>query len=170
MPLLTNYKGCYLLMKLKDFMERFLVLPFSMGCVSQSSVAVSTGNESLKPKAGRQAVQERSSRRRMKNNSSGFIALPKVKFGQRLIRSIRSFSQLFVYKEDIEEMEAEMEIGLPTDVKHITHIGLDRSTTTNTAINDWENLKAPEVLSFSSISLKQFELAMAAQTQQQPLI
>ena len=69
-----------------------------------------------------------------------------------------------VYKEEEEEeMEREMEIGYPTDVKHVTHIGLDGSTTTN-PIKGWESLKVPEIISFPSISLRQFELAMAAQT------
>lgn len=50
----------------------------------------------------------------------------------------------------------------------MTHIGLDGSATTN-PIRGWENLNAPELLSFPSISFKQFELAMAAQSQQ-PLV
>lgn len=62
-----------------------------------------------------------------------------------------------------------MEIGYPTDVKHVTHIGLDGSSTTNTHIKGWENLKAPEILSFPTISLRQFELAMAAQAHE-PLV
>lgn len=73
-----------------------------------------------------------------------------------------------VYKEEgveEEQIEREMEIGFPTDVKHVTHIGWDGSTTIN-PIKGWENLKAPEIMSFPSISLKQFELAMAAQTAQ----
>lgn len=74
-----------------------------------------------------------------------------------------------VYKKHIEEMEQDMEIGYPTDVKHVTHIGLDGSTTTNN-VKDWDNLKAPELLSLSPITLKQFELAMATQAHQQPLI
>jgi hypothetical protein len=76
--------------------------------------------------------------------------------------------KILVYKEEVEEMEREMEIGPPTDVKHVTHIGLDGSTTTN-PVKGWENLKAPEILSFPSISLRQFELAMAAQAQE-PLV
>lgn len=70
-----------------------------------------------------------------------------------------------VYKEEMEdeEEEKEMEIGYPTDVKHVTHIGWDGSTTIN-PIKGWENLKAPEIVSFpSTISIKQFEVAMAAQ-------
>lgn len=60
-----------------------------------------------------------------------------------------------------DNKEIEMEIGYPTDVKHITHVGLNGSSFSN--INGWENTKAPELISLPSISLKQFELAMAAQ-------
>ncbi|KAL7219723.1 hypothetical protein ACSBR2_012729 [Camellia fascicularis] len=101
-------------------------------------------------------------------NSWGFLGLPKPKFSNgihRLARSLKSLSQLFVYKEeeiDDMEMKMEMEIGFPTDVKHVTHIGWDGTATTN-PVKGWENLTAPEILSFPSISLKQFELAMAAQ-------
>ncbi|KAG8375950.1 hypothetical protein BUALT_Bualt09G0012400 [Buddleja alternifolia] len=82
-----------------------------------------------------------------------------------LLRRFKTFSQFFVYKQDIEHKEEEMEIGFPTDVKHVTHIGLEGSTTIN-PIPKWEkNLKAAtEILSFPSISLQQFELAMAAQS------
>lgn len=57
-------------------------------------------------------------------------------------------------------------------MKHVTHIGLDGSTTTN-PVKGWENHHnhnpPPELLSnnFPSISLKQFELAMAAQSHHQ---
>lgn len=30
-----------------------------------------------------------------------------------------------MYKEDLDEEEMDIEIGLPTDVKHVTHIGWD---------------------------------------------
>ena len=55
-----------------------------------------------------------------------------------------------------------MEIGFPTDVKHVTHIGWDGSSTN---IKGWENLTTPDQLlaNFPTISLRQFELAMAAQ-------
>lgn len=62
-----------------------------------------------------------------------------------------------------------MVIGYPTDVKHVSHIGLDGSTTTTNNVKGWDNLKPPELLSLSPISFKQFELAMAAQAHQ-PLI
>ena len=59
-------------------------------------------------------------------------------------------------------MEREMEIGYPTDVKHVTHIGLDGTTMTN-PIKGWDCLKSPEIIPFPSFTLRQFELAMAAQ-------
>lgn len=70
-----------------------------------------------------------------------------------------SDGKFVVYKE---VMEMEMEIGFPTDVKHVTHIGWDGSSTN--PIKGWENLRTPELLAnFPTISLRQFELAMAAQ-------
>ncbi|KAL7251039.1 hypothetical protein ACSBR1_012960 [Camellia fascicularis] len=155
-----------------DRMERLVVLPFSVGCVSQSSLDVST-SQPTKPNhpavTSRQELKESSTGTKMKmKNSWGFLGLPKPKLSNgihRLARSLKSLSQLFVYKEeeiDDMEMKMEMEIGFPTDVKHVTHIGWDGTATTN-PVKGWENLTAPEILSFPSISLKQFELAMAAQ-------
>ncbi|XP_041010155.1 CRIB domain-containing protein RIC4-like [Juglans microcarpa x Juglans regia] len=164
---------------MRDRAERFAVLPFSVGCTSESSVALGASAKQKKPKpeSNRPPLmrreegedQERPSRSKMKN-SFGFLALPKPNIAggiQRVFRSIKSFSQFFVYKEENEEMEKEMEIGYPTDVKHVTHIGLDGSTTTNPA-KGWENLTAPEIISFPSISLRQFEFAMAAQADHEP--
>lgn len=74
-----------------------------------------------------------------------------------------------MYKEEIEETEKEMEIGFPTDVKHVTHIGLDGSRAIN-HVKGWENLDPSKENSFSSISLKQFELAMAAQSHDPALV
>lgn len=64
-----------------------------------------------------------------------------------------------------EEEEKEMEIGYPTDVKHLTHIGWDGSTTISNSAKGWENLTTSEIISFPSISLKQFEIAMAKQAE-----
>lgn len=83
---------------------------------------------------------------------------------------MRCDSVYIVYKEEMEAMEKkELEIGFPTDVKHVTHIGLDGSTTINSNPNWENNLKATEILSFPSLSLQQFELAMAAQSRPPPL-
>lgn len=54
-----------------------------------------------------------------------------------------------------------MKIGLPTEVKHVAHIGLDCSTATMK--KSWEMLQESELLPPHSISLQDFELAMAAQ-------
>lgn len=73
-----------------------------------------------------------------------------------------------MYEED-EEMNRGIEIGYPTDVKHVTHIGWDGSSSTN-PVEGWENLQTPELLSFPSISFTQFELAMTAQVEHAPTI
>ncbi|KAE9450579.1 hypothetical protein C3L33_17515, partial [Rhododendron williamsianum] len=127
---------------------------------------------------GEQESEEGSSVGVNMKNSWSFLAIPKPNISSgvhRLVKTIKSFSHLFVYKEEMEERsEMEMEIGFPTDVKHVTHIGWDG---TNTMIkpdhkgSSWgnENLSvtAPppdQFLSFpNSVSLRQFELAMAAQ-------
>ncbi|KAK8549330.1 hypothetical protein V6N13_009006 [Hibiscus sabdariffa] len=77
-----------------------------------------------------------------------------------------------IYKE-IEEVTTEMEIGYPTDVKHVTHIGLDGTTTTSSnPFKGWQDFSPMDhnFIAFPSISLSQFELAMAAQTHTGPLV
>ena len=54
-----------------------------------------------------------------------------------------------VEKDEYEEMEIDMEIGCPTDVQHVTHIGWDGIATSN---ND--PLIPPQLLSLSSQSLQ----------------
>lgn len=73
-----------------------------------------------------------------------------------------------VYEEEIEELE--MEIGVPTDVKHVTHIGWDGSANTN-PIQGWDNLIPPELLSLQPpASLRQLEISMAAQSDSPALV
>ncbi|XP_022760844.1 CRIB domain-containing protein RIC4-like [Durio zibethinus] len=150
------------------------VLPFSCGCSSQASVAVGK-SPPRKPKSeSSQNVTSKTSSRRSSSkgrtkNSFGWLPLAKLNISggiQRFIRTtIKGFSQLFVYKEEIEEVTVEMEIGFPTDVKHVTHIGLDGTTTTN-PVKGWEDFIPPDhIMAFPSISLGQLELVMAAQTQ-----
>ncbi|AES77900.1 putative CRIB domain-containing protein [Medicago truncatula] len=162
---------------MRNHMERLVVLPFSFRCASNSSVEL--GEQKGQKIDSKDSIDSRRQEGQViittkikKKRSSGFFVLPKPNVAagiQRLIRGIKSLSQLFFYKKHIEEMEQDMEIGYPTDVKHVTHIGLDGSTTTNN-VKEWDNLKAPELLSLSPITLKQFELAMATQAHQQPLI
>lgn len=94
--------------------------------------------------------------------SLGPISFPRRNISaglQRLIKSFKNLSQLFaVYKEEDEEME--MEIGFPTNVQHVAHIGWDGSNSVST-IKSWDG--APELLSLPSLSLRQFEPAMSTQ-------
>ncbi|KAF5745887.1 putative pentatricopeptide repeat-containing protein [Tripterygium wilfordii] len=86
----------------------------------------------------------------MKNSMRFLQSLPKPHISTGFHRLFRTLSHLFVYKEDMEDgdLEMEMEIGGPTDVKHVTHIG-------------WDNLIGPELLSLPSPTSppppKQFE-------------
>ncbi|XP_011042762.1 PREDICTED: CRIB domain-containing protein RIC4-like [Populus euphratica] len=164
---------------MRDRKERFVVLPFSIGCASQSSVAVATAAEPCKkPKhetksshaTRRREGEEISCQEKTKSTTSSSLALPKPNMSSgmhKLVRGIKSLSHIFVYKEDDDNrIEEEMEIGYPTDVKHLTHIGLDGSTTTTTTTNPikaWESMKPPEIISFPSLSLRHLELAMGAQ-------
>ncbi|XP_010531174.1 PREDICTED: CRIB domain-containing protein RIC2 [Tarenaya hassleriana] len=54
------------------------------------------------------------------NHSYGFL---------EFIRSFKSFSHSFFTRYG-DEAEPEMEIGFPTDVKHVAHIGIDGTVTT----------------------------------------
>ncbi|XP_019172486.1 PREDICTED: CRIB domain-containing protein RIC4-like [Ipomoea nil] len=153
--------------------DKFVMFPFSVGCDSKLDVAPTASHSKKKKNSLASAFSEAKERQEggegaasgeRKRNGWGFLVIPKAA-RLKLTRGLKSLSQVFVYKEESEEEEEEkeMEIGFPTDVKHVTHIGWDGSTTIN-PINGWENLKAPEIVSFpSTISVKQFELAMAAQ-------
>ncbi|XP_009611382.1 CRIB domain-containing protein RIC4 [Nicotiana tabacum] len=139
-------------------MERFVLLPFSVGCISESSVAVGHHhqlNKSPSPepkltlprsqKEGKEEEQDQEDEddkglegENLKS-TLGLMALPKF---QRLFKNL---SQLFVDKEEMEDEEEEMgmEIGLPTDVKHVTHIGIDGDSTSSLSTRNWDHLKSP---------------------------
>ncbi|KAL3506623.1 hypothetical protein ACH5RR_032005 [Cinchona calisaya] len=168
---------------MRDSKARLVLRPFSMGCGSKSSVAL--GRKDDQPKKQKHSTpkillpppttnikegKEKKSGSKVRNIGA-FLALPKYGLSKEvngLLKRFKSFSKLLVYNDEDEEVEIEMEIGLPTDVKHITHIGWDGSTTVN-PLRGWQNLETPEMLSLSSISLKQFELAMATQANIQPV-
>ncbi|KAL8162948.1 hypothetical protein V2J09_014437 [Rumex salicifolius] len=144
---------------MKNQIQRWIFLPFSIGCASKSSVAVESTCKDKEKKS--------SSMVKAKDSSMLFsIRKPSLASGfHRLIRSLRSgASRIFSYRDEEEEdeFEAEMEIGFPTDVKHLLHIGRDGSTVTNPN-KIQENNSGPEMVSFPSISMKQLEMAMAAQ-------
>ncbi|XP_065015782.1 CRIB domain-containing protein RIC4-like [Musa acuminata AAA Group] len=138
-------------------MDRLVALPFSVGCVSQSSVAITEGHH---PKRAQiePAGTAASSGGRGGRHATG--KRPSISAGiQKMLKSLKRFSQLFVLdKEEEEEAEeVEMEIGFPTDVQHVAHIGWDGFST----MKSWG--RAPDCLSLpNSFSLKPFELAMAA--------
>ncbi|KAL5566740.1 hypothetical protein UlMin_029904 [Ulmus minor] len=172
---------------MREKMERLVLLPFTFGCVSESSVAVNVqqprrstskpAESNIPPLRTKEGEEEEdddqeslSSGDSMKNSfrSLSVPAKPNISTGiHRLFKGFKNFSQLFVEKDELE-MEMEMEIGGPTDVKHVTHIGWDGSTTTNDVvpIKGWENLISPDLLSgVPSLPNEwtQFELAMAPQ-------
>ena len=85
---------------------------------------------------------------------------------RKLIKSFKSLSHIFeIYKEDDDEnedddMDVGIEIGFPTDVQHVAHIGLDGSTNLS-SLRGLEG--ARDLLPLSNLTtLQQFELAMAS--------
>ncbi|KAJ9542540.1 hypothetical protein OSB04_029046 [Centaurea solstitialis] len=164
---------------MKDRMERLVVFPFATGCVSASSIAVCVQH-------GRRSKEEFSSSRMgcrsfeapkvpkdeelaatMSNENltkSSFrfstLSKPNVSVGlHKLTRSLKNLSQSLVSKEDIEEVEMELEIGLPTDVKHVAHVGFDGSVTSNA--NRHGNHTPSDFLGFCPISFAQLEERLA---------
>jgi hypothetical protein len=55
-------------------------------------------------------------------------------------------------EEELEEVEMDMEIGCPTDVQHVTHIGWDGVTSCTAAdpMRGWDALIPPELLSLAA--------------------
>ena len=88
----------------------------------------------------------------------------------RLLRGFKNLSQIFaVYDEDEEEeQEREMVIGLPTDVKHVAHIGWDGSTSTTTSLRSWNRAAPPPPPASSSSSSASTSAAAPPQQQHQP--
>ncbi|KFK44490.1 hypothetical protein AALP_AA1G263900 [Arabis alpina] len=118
---------------MKDRMERFVVLPFSLGCSTQSCVAVAstTTHQHKKPNQLIKKREEsdeygsfRKEETKIDNNNGANISDSIYK----IIRSLKSLSHFFIRYE--EEREVEIEIGFPTDVKHLSHIGVDGTMTT----------------------------------------
>uniref|UniRef100_A0ACD5W885 Uncharacterized protein n=1 Tax=Avena sativa TaxID=4498 RepID=A0ACD5W885_AVESA len=80
---------------------------------------------------------------------------------RKLIKSFRSLSHIFeIYKEG-EDEEEDIQIGFPTDVQHVAHIGLDGSSSNVASLRGVEG--ARDLFSLSTnLSLQQFEFAMAS--------
>ncbi|KAL9263484.1 CRIB domain-containing protein [Drosera capensis] len=142
---------------MRDRMERLVVLPFSLGCISHVSISVveppSRGSPASNTKSSsrsREGLEEESVCRETTKNSSKILIQPKSNIStgvNKLVKSFRSLSQLFAYEDELEDLEIEMEIGCPTDVKHVTHIGWDGSSyNINNPIAGWDNLITPDLL------------------------
>ncbi|THU43957.1 hypothetical protein C4D60_Mb02t02330 [Musa balbisiana] len=147
-------------------MGKFVVLPFSLGCVSQSSVAV---GENRQRRAQADAPSAIPADGEPGKTRSSFMLRPpprpNISAGfQKLIRSFKSLPQLFAVYDDEEEEEEEevvMEIGFPTDVQHVAHVGWDGFH--GVSAMNW--VKGPEFLPLPSLSMRQLEVAaMATQT------
>ncbi|XP_022747624.1 CRIB domain-containing protein RIC4-like [Durio zibethinus] len=131
---------------MRDRMERFVILPFSVGCVCESSVAVAVQQPKRSKPADtnstairtRKEDEESLSSDQSMKHSLKLLPLPKPAIStgfHRLFKSFKTLSQFFAYKEEMEESEKDMQIGFPTDVKHVTHIGLD--------MGSWDNIPSP---------------------------
>ncbi|XP_014498270.1 CRIB domain-containing protein RIC4 isoform X2 [Vigna radiata var. radiata] len=139
---------------MRQRMERLVILPFSAGCISEATVAVGVPhprrskpytNPSSPSIKGTKGVEDSD----MKNSLKVVDVLPKPNLSNgfnRLFKGFKNFSQLFVEKDEYEEEEIDMEIGCPTDVQHVTHIGWDGIATSN------DPLIPPQLLSLSSQS------------------
>ncbi|RWW28099.1 hypothetical protein BHE74_00043590 [Ensete ventricosum] len=171
-------------------MGKFVVLPFSLGCVSQSSIAVGE-NRPRRAQADAPPATPAGDSSCSFSCSSSLCTMqicssesctdgepgktrssfmlrppprPNISAGfQKLIRSLKSLPQLFAVFEEEEEEEEEvvMEIGFPTDVQHVAHVGWDGFH--GVSAMNW--VKGPELLPFPSLSMRQLEVvAMATQT------
>ncbi|KAL5058621.1 hypothetical protein RYX36_030225 [Vicia faba] len=129
---------------MRQRLERFVILPFSIGCISEASVDVgvphprrsksdtNSPHDAIKGPKDEEEDSEILSGESMKNSLRVLLDVvpkPNLSFN-KLFKGFKNFSQLFVEKEEeLEEVEMDMEIGCPTDVQHVTHIGWDGVTT-----------------------------------------
>ncbi|KAI3932862.1 hypothetical protein MKX01_031844 [Papaver californicum] len=142
---------------MRSRIERLVIFPFSIGCVSQSSVAVVDDPKKSKLEREQSEKEDESSDGEV-NTKNSTLAKPNISLSfYRLIKNFKNLSQLFVYKEDDDDMKMEMEIGFPTDVKHVTQIGWYGNNSKATTIikgcnwdNNDNNLNALQL--FSSIN------------------
>ncbi|KAK4433036.1 CRIB domain-containing protein RIC4 [Sesamum alatum] len=153
---------------MRDRMQRFVLLPFTAGCISESSIPVvmqhpkrSKPNANLIPTRPHE-VEEEGYLDDEESLSGENLKSAHPRF-QKLFKNFKNFSQLFMYKDELEP-EMGMEIGFPTDVKHVTHIGLD-GCGTSILTKGWNNLAESELINLRAFSLTQLELAMAKQAE-----
>ncbi|XP_062213013.1 CRIB domain-containing protein RIC4-like isoform X2 [Phragmites australis] len=140
------------------------VFPFSMGCMSQSAVSVANPSEK-KPQsdsstttATTTTAQKEGGGETMKEKAATPVSPGIVAAGvSRLMKGIKSLSQMFAGEEEDEEEETEMVIGYPTDVQHVGHIGWDG----HGGLNKVGAMGMVNAFSLpSSLSLRQLGMAM----------
>ncbi|KAH9610610.1 hypothetical protein KSS87_009855 [Heliosperma pusillum] len=123
-------------------MTKFGVLSFAMGCVSQASVVVTEQrprrrkldlqSPALRSREDDEDDDEESLSSESTRHSSRFLTLPRANLStgvNKLVKGFKSLSQLFIYEDEMEELS--MDIGCPTNVKHVAHIGWDNLASTN---------------------------------------
>ncbi|KAJ0232620.1 CRIB domain-containing protein RIC4 [Hirschfeldia incana] len=143
---------------MRDRMERLVVLPFSIGCISDSSVAVLSPLSKPHHHYSPQGIRDQEEEENM--NVFKFLAVskPEISTGiNRLFKSFKTISQLFAYKEEEGEdgETSGMEIGVPTNVKHVSHIGWESGlTAVEGPGKGWEDLIPPELLA-AAVATKQ---------------
>ncbi|XP_010420343.1 PREDICTED: CRIB domain-containing protein RIC4-like [Camelina sativa] len=147
---------------MRDRMERLVVLPFSVGCISDSSVAVLSPLSKPHHHRSPQEIRRDQEEEDHMKNVFKFLAVskPEISTGiNRLFKSFKTISQLFADKEEEEKEELEtsgMEIGVPTNVKHVSHIGWESGLTAVTGPGKgWEDLIIPQELLAAAGSTKQ---------------
>ncbi|KAL6586801.1 CRIB domain-containing protein ric4-like [Orobanche minor] len=147
---------------MRDLMERFILLPFTAGCISESSIPVvmqhtKRSKLDMDSNPTRTHEEEKEEEHEYMHCDEGLsdeslrTALPRF---QKLFKNFKTFSHLFVFKDESEPEEMRLEVGYPTDVKHMTHIGLDGYATSFFWNNNNNN-------NLHSLPLKQFEIAIA---------
>lgn len=79
----------------------------------------------------------------------------------KLIKALPQLFDSFRDEEEDDEEETEMEIGFPTDVKHVAHIGPGGAAV---GLEKFAGGLQP----LPALSAREFELAMAAQAEAPP--
>ncbi|XP_039133681.1 CRIB domain-containing protein RIC4-like [Dioscorea cayenensis subsp. rotundata] len=144
---------------MKDLMERLVTLPFAAGCVSQSSISVVRNQPKKFNTVPVPPPPPPPPPPLPTNDGTGDSTFaPNISAGlQRLKKSIKSLPQLFIYREG--DGEVEMEIGFPTNVQHVAHVGWGGSDGTGASMNSWD-AGPSDLFSLPSLSLGHLELAM----------
>ncbi|WJX82854.1 CRIB domain-containing protein [Trifolium repens] len=151
---------------MRQRMERLVILPFSAGCISEASVAVGVPQQKRSKLLDTNSPHDAAIRSKGVEDSDNLsgeseknslrlldvVPKPNLSFN-KLFKGFKNFSQLFGEKEEeLEEVEMDMEIGCPTDVQHVTHIGWDGVTSCTAAdpMRGWDALIPPELLSLAA--------------------